>query len=374
MHALHSIKAKLLATFLLLSLAAGVVGYIGQRGIADVSHGLDEVSLVLVPSLRSLAMVSDGYLDVKLKTRDGMIALMNKDSARVLAAHDLRDKALRRFEKGIEVYAPLRREGDEDLAWKEFEPRLVQWKQRNAAIWAALDAGDTEKAQEATALAVSNAALMQTSIDFLLDVQSRMSEVHRKAGVATTSAASRSLLLSTALALLASMVLGFYLTLSITRPLQVVTNAAARIAEGDVEQKVEHHSRDELGALADAFRAMVAYVQGVSKAADAVSRGDLSFQLTARSERDALSRNFLKLSDTLKALLAETHTLVVAAQDGALHTRGNAAAFEGGFGQLVGGVNKMMDAMLAPHPGVQHRPRRDGRAQPHHPHGRRLQG
>jgi methyl-accepting chemotaxis protein len=345
---LNSIKAKLLAAFLFLSASAGVVGYFGVRGIGDVARSLDHVAVVLLPSMVGLDLINEGYTDMVLKTREGIIAEKDKNPEKVRQMHELRNQAVKRIDKGFQIYAPLPQEADEAVIWKEFEGNFGAAKRVNDDIWVQLDAGETEKAQLATAGGAAFMATARKNMDGLIEVQARMAKVHRELGEATAASAHRALLVTISLALLASMVLGFYLTLSITRPLQIVTGAAARIAEGDIDQTIDHRGSDELGQLADAFRSMLAYVQGVSKAADAVSRGDLSFQVTPRSDRDALSRNFLKLSDTLKALLAETHTLVVAAQDGALHTRGNAAAFEGGFGQLVGGVNKMMDAMLAP--------------------------
>ena len=142
---------------------------------------------------------------------------------------------------------------------------------------------------------------------------------------------------------------GLRITLSITRPLQALTVAAAKIALGDVEQTVEHHGDDEVGRLADAFRALIDYIQGVARALDSVRKGDLSFVIKARSERDMLSKNFGSLNETLNALVVETQTLIVAAKSGALSVRGNPATFSsGGFGQLVVGINTMMDTMLAP--------------------------
>ena len=50
----------------------------------------------------------------------------------------------------------------------------------------------------------------------------------------------------------------------------------------------------------------------------------------------------------MNGLLRETNTLIKATQDGKLQTRGNAQQFAGGWGELVGGVNKLIDAFVAP--------------------------
>ena len=42
----------------------------------------------------------------------------------------------------------------------------------------------------------------------------------------------------------------------ITRPLETISSVASRIAHGDLTGRLEHHSEDEIGVLADAFRSM----------------------------------------------------------------------------------------------------------------------
>jgi methyl-accepting chemotaxis protein len=42
----------------------------------------------------------------------------------------------------------------------------------------------------------------------------------------------------------------------ITRPLETISSVATRIANGDLTGRFEHHSEDEIGVLADAFRSM----------------------------------------------------------------------------------------------------------------------
>lgn len=65
-------------------------------------------------------------------------------------------------------------------------------------------------------------------------------------------------LLSTGIALLLSAVVGLLLSGAIARPLRRLTSAAGRVAQGDLEQEVPVHSRDELGQLSRAFNDMTA--------------------------------------------------------------------------------------------------------------------
>ena len=159
---------------------------------------------------------------------------------------------------------------------------------------------------------------------------------------------TRELLAAMALLVLCAAWIGHTVSRRISGPLRAITDAAKGLALGDLEQTLTHRSEDELGQLADALRAQIDYLRSLAGAAERVSRGDASTEIVVRSERDGLSRSFAGMSVTVRALVEETRTLIVAVKNGELLVRGDAARFSGGFGELVGGLNTMMDSLRAP--------------------------
>ncbi len=145
-----------------------------------------------------------------------------------------------------------------------------------------------------------------------------------------------------------TLILLVWLITHIVRPLGEMTLVAHRIAEGDVGQRIDYRSGDEVGRLADAFRALLEYIRGIADAADALSRGDLNRQISARSEKDVLSRNFVRATDSLRQLIGETMLLTDGAQEGRLGNRGDASKFQGAFAEVVSGFNRTLDAVMAP--------------------------
>lgn len=134
----------------------------------------------------------------------------------------------------------------------------------------------------------------------------------------------------------------------IAAPLSRMAGAAARIAEGDIDQEIHHRSADEVGILADSFRALIEYVKAVVDAAAALGRGDLSVDVKARSDKDVLSRSFQQLLQSMKDLIGETAHLIQWAKEGQLGKRGDATRFEGGYRELVQGINETLDAVIQP--------------------------
>lgn len=92
-------------------------------------------------------------------------------------------------------------------------------------------------------------------------------------------------------------------------PIKRMAEAARSIASGDIDQKIEHNSNDEVGVLAQSFQEMTHSLQGV---------------------------------------IDETGVLIQAAQSGKLNQRGEVSKFQGAYADLIRGMNNTLDAVVAP--------------------------
>ena len=130
--------------------------------------------------------------------------------------------------------------------------------------------------------------------------------------------------------------------------LRQVTEVAESVARGDLTCEVIVHSRDEIGTLAVSFQALIDYIRGLAAALEALSNNDFDVNIKPKSEQDILSKNIIRIIDTLRDMLVETRSLTKAAQEGKLTERGDADKFQGAFRELIQGMNYTMDAVAAP--------------------------
>jgi methyl-accepting chemotaxis protein len=102
--------------------------------------------------------------------------------------------------------------------------------------------------------------------------------------------------------------LGAYRTAkSITEPLQHLITVAREIGDsGDLDQNIDIHRNDEIGALATTFNNMVAYLKEMAAVSMAVAEGDLTMEVTPRSKRDTLGNAFLRMSHGLQEIVRAT--------------------------------------------------------------------
>ncbi|MCP4402432.1 MAG: HAMP domain-containing protein [bacterium] len=198
----------------------------------------------------------------------------------------------------------------------------------------------------------------------------------------------------------ATLILLWFVTRTITRPVTRIAETANAIAAGDFSQHIDIRQHDEIGMLARAFREMNStigtvlketsdliqdiqngkldsrgnaetltgswreLVIGVNDVIDAfvtpinvtaeylerIAKGDVPDKITEDSKGDfnEIKNNLNRLTDNIRNVLQETNGLIRAVQEGRLDTRGNAGIFAGDWRELVRGVNNVIDAFVFP--------------------------
>jgi methyl-accepting chemotaxis protein len=94
---------------------------------------------------------------------------------------------------------------------------------------------------------------------------------------------------------------------SITQPLEHLITVAQEIGDsGDLDQNIDIHRNDEIGALATTFNNMVAYLKEMAAVSMAVAEGDLTVEVVPRSKRDTLGNAFQRMAHGLQEIVRNT--------------------------------------------------------------------
>lgn len=135
---------------------------------------------------------------------------------------------------------------------------------------------------------------------------------------------------------------------SIAKPVVHMAEVAAKLADGDVDQEVTHHSKDEVGQLADSFRNMIAYIKGASAAVAQIGSGHTRVEITPRSDKDRLSHGIQSASGQISYLVDQVMGAAFAAEQGNLSARVQVGELKGDYAELASTTNKMLESMIAP--------------------------
>jgi len=151
-------------------------------------------------------------------------------------------------------------------------------------------------------LAKSSAALDQASLDITKALNESQAAASRAGAVSTI------IVVVGALSAIAfGFITAFKTSKSITEPLQHLITVAQEIGDsGDLDQSIDIHRNDEIGALATTFNNMVAYLKEMASVSMAVAEGDLTVEVVPRSKRDTLGHAFLRMNLGLQEIVRTT--------------------------------------------------------------------
>jgi len=113
------------------------------------------------------------------------------------------------------------------------------------------------------------------------------------------------MLILSGLAVLLGLGAAFLITRGIARPTSRIAEAAEAISQGDVDQQIELHSRDEIGQLAEAFRRLIAYMKELASGARAIADNDLTLHVEPKSELDTLGVAFKTMRANLTTMVRQ---------------------------------------------------------------------
>lgn len=296
-----SVRNKLLLLSSTLLVAVAAVGATGYHGITQLNqlYGVSEQQFAAV---RTVATVERTYDAIRAAVLRAWMAAQRHDQLgqdeATTELQNLSDTITASFDT-LETF-PL--EQDAKDAILQVRPALSTYVTRAQETVKLALSGDWESAESGLTQfqgAFANAGESLQELGLLVRGGTSFIKAQSEE---TAARATRHAMIVLGVALILAIGLSWAIAYSIVTPLVKMTQAAHRIASGEIGQQVDHRAKDETGALASAFRELIDYIQGIAKAADRVSNGDLTVTINPRSEQDVLSRNFAHMVENLREM------------------------------------------------------------------------
>jgi signal transduction histidine kinase/CheY-like chemotaxis protein len=303
------IRFKLLAGFAATALFTGVLGWYAAATMERLNEGTRTMSVDVFGGTHLLAT----WLDRSWESRSDLLPyLLAEDPAQRarlrtnMASIDgeLADLARRMDEadtdrEDVQTLAGLRQ------AWQAYD----DW--RHQAVIGAVEAGDEPAARGAyDSEGVQRLGALDDAIEAFLAKK-------REVGLNLAANAEATYDSTRALAILLSvgaagfgLLIGFFLSGSIARAVGQVARAAKGLATGDLDQRIDVRSRDEIGDMAQAFGDMIGYQQAMARVANAMAQGDLSHDVEPKATRDVLGTAFQRMIANLRAQVGQLEDAV----------------------------------------------------------------
>jgi methyl-accepting chemotaxis protein len=340
------IRTKLMYSFLLLAVFAGIVGWLGLSNISQLSAQIDGLRRETLVPIRELGYANAAFLRGRVDVRDMVIKTDRGEQRELQRAVEQGD---REFDTRLQTYRATQVNKQESEILAQIDNLLPTYRRDRGVL---IDAALAGKQKEATALLYGavrkSQAELREDLRRLIDLNAKLGDESADQAMALAASRQQIMLVVLGLALVISVVLALLISKAISRPIHSLAAASTRLAEGDVNVQIDASGQDELGDLSRAFSAMAAMIADRARAADQIAAGNLEIEVRANSDRDTLARSFTRVLETLRRLVAEARQLSAAAVEGRLEQRGDVNAFQGGYRDILEGVNRTLDSVLQP--------------------------
>ncbi len=341
-----SIRFKLLMGFVFLALITGIVSVIGWSALEDYDAGAEKILQGQMVGIAELATTRGSLLNASVKIEK---AIITEDAAKREMHISKAQEALKKGDAAWKKFTVLKHSDEEKPEIKKFETAYKAFKSELEMGISFLSMGAVDEAKVMMEGSIEeNLNLWLEAISNLFDINRKLADSEMQIMDAEATKDTLKLFIGTTIAIILSIVVGFWMSKIIGNPIKKLAETADKLALGNVDISIESKTTDEIGNLEKSFGLMIEGIKEKVVAAEKLAVGDLTVQINVRSDEDALSKSMQKVVESLKGLEAETITLSKAAVEGKLSTRGNAGKYSGGYKEIISGVNETLDAVVAP--------------------------
>ncbi len=304
------ISTKLIIGFIIVALIACIVGGVGLASIASISKADNQL---YEENALGMSNITNAGLCFQRTRFCAAKAIMTPDNEAVQevcisASTDfivLIDDYLESYKASISttenqvVYDAI------ELSWQNYKPILQQ-------VIADLQAKDFSDAE---ALVVGDLQTtgneVQTALDniiqYNIDAASQKAASNNRLQLTTTIVMLAVILVGVVIAVF----LGIFLSRVISRPVHKLMNSADKLALGDINIDVDINTADEIGNLAKSFEKLISSTKAQVQIAEQVAMGNLTVDVSLRSEADALGKSL----DDLVTNLSQIASGIITAAD-----------------------------------------------------------
>ena len=298
-----SVGKKIGAGFALALAAVVVIGLVSYRGTGEILKSTDarkHTNEVLIAIKDFVSLMKDAETGQRGYIITGDAKYLEPYQAAVTAVH-----------QKLADLANLAKENESHRArFRAIEP-LVDSKLAELAETIALRK-DEAKGFEAALQVVrtdKGKKVMDDIRKLIGEVENEEKELYKQqteAAHATAQTTTYTIVFSTISAFVLLSLAGYSITQNIANPLQKITAAAERIAEGELDVRLEAvHREDEIGLLGQAFGRMIQSLQTMAKGVEEVAAGNLAVTVRPQSSKDIVGNAVAAMVQKLSALIGQ---------------------------------------------------------------------
>ncbi len=322
-----SLGKKLVGGFAFVIILLALVGFIGYSGINSVGDHLDEI-------LNKRTVIADKSAELTLLVMDQQKTARSYINGNKEATV-LFDENKKRIDA---VIADLKESGADITAIDSISSKYREFEE---LVLAPADAGRMKELEEREE--ELNTLLLKLNQDQKMSIQASGENARNEMTYYVML-----IVIFVVIAAITGIVLGLYISRSITRPMGEMALGVRDIADGKLEVKIKNTSKDEIGALSSTFQTMAndlqEVIRDINKVLDALSEGDLGreVQVKAKGDFEKITIAINNMKGNLRDVINDVNNVLGALSTGDLTKRVRVEA-RGDFKKITTGINNVQE-------------------------------
>jgi len=301
-----TIKAKLIMGFGALVVLMGAIGLFGLWQMNQINGKSTEIAGNWLPSVDAVNRLNTSTSDLRvgelqhltLSDDAGMREWAGNIDATIASIAELRA-----------TYEKLISSPEEQAIYNSFSEKFNRYLQQHERGFALSSTNQND-----AALLVYNGEALQLYNEFsaellkLVDLNTAGAERASAEGDALYSTSTILVISSLVVAALLAGLAATWIVLGITRGLSRVKQVIDAVAIGDLDQRIEIKSNDEIKDLVDTVNVMTGNLRVTASLADQIASGDLTVTPKPLSDKDTLGLALLRMVEKLRDVIADAIT------------------------------------------------------------------
>lgn len=335
-----TIKRKLIAGFLCISLISVIIGSIGIYGMIQIDKNDTYLYEKQTKPLEDMFKIVKDLYQMRVELRS---AVINYDSPEKIEACRKNFEQLdTSFREAVKKYEPTINSAETKALYAEafdlYENKFIPVVDETLKF---AKQGKMKEADKAGASSTEAISKMFSNYESCLENRLKSAKDTSEKNDATATILTIVLLSAIVIGLGISVFLGLYISKIISKPIIKIVDAAHKIAKGQTDISIEVESKDETGQLTDAFNNMIDGIKEQVLVVQAVADGNLSVKNKLRSENDTMAIAINQTIDTLNFLMSDIKNSADQVNSGAYQVSDAAQSLASGASEQAATIEEL---------------------------------
>ncbi|MEM1484944.1 HAMP domain-containing methyl-accepting chemotaxis protein [Oscillospiraceae bacterium PP1C4] len=342
------IGTRMTTGFLIVAIIAGVIGGVGIYNLQMINADYSKSYTDSIQALKCMERISASFQESRMNLY-GLVLNSNKADKDHYIAMMKENRTI--MDENMSSYKQMLASYDVDKVTTELdllsavENKMTAYRDERESF-ISKTAMDYSRQQEAS-VAIregkmqSLALEVDTAITDLIEYNLTYGQqVNANNGVAAMYATIFMAVLAVGGMILAVLI-GIWISSSISKPINYLVKAAGRLALGDVNVDVKSTRKDETGALMQAFAEMVENIREQAFIAERIASNDLTVDVNVRSEEDLLGKKLQEMVEQNNVLFAGLNKAAEQVSAGAQQISSASQALAQGSGEQASSIEEI---------------------------------